>query len=267
LISDTASYLAKLQEIQNSNLDTIFLQTPNEPNFVIDGNTRQITIPTDFNNIGVINDHNAETIYFEIDRYFDNEDLNNHICIVQYMNANSESDIYPVVQKDLSIDGKLIFGWEISNHVTKFKGEVKFAVRFYTIADSAFTFSFNTTIATFNVLDGLDVSGTISGITPDVLTTWMSQVNTTMITVNNDMIAANTSATNAQTSETNSATSAQASISSASAALISENNASQSLTNIITMLGGATLDITKTQAWYDDSLNTKETDTIYFIGA
>ena len=266
MISDTDSYLAKLQEIQNSNLSTIFTQTPVEPNFVIDANTRQITIPSGFKNIGVINDHNAETIYFEIDRYFDNEDLNNHICVVQYINENSESDIYPVVQKDLSTEGKLIFGWTISNHVTKYQGEVKFAVRFYTIVDNAFTFNLNTAIATFDVLNGLDVTSNVSDITPDVLTTWMSQVNATMTTINNDMIAANTSATNAKTSETNAANSAQSASNYATAALASQNSASQSLTDITVMLGGAKIDVTKTQAWYDDSNNVKDANTFYFIG-
>lgn len=50
-----------------------------EDHFIINANTRGITIPADFkkNGIAVQGDHLAEIVYFEIDRYFDYMDLNN----------------------------------------------------------------------------------------------------------------------------------------------------------------------------------------------
>jgi len=187
MISDVTSYLNKLAEIQNSNLSTVFMQTPEEPQFIIDANTRTITVPTVLKNVGVKNDHNAETIYFNIDRYFDNEDLNNHICVIHYINAQKEPDIYPVTLKDLSVDGKIIFGWKISNHVTQSKGEVTFAVRFYTLNEdnSAFVYNWNTVPATFNILDGLDVSSSIGTIEADLLSQAVNSLNAVLNNANN----------------------------------------------------------------------------------
>jgi hypothetical protein len=35
-------------------------------------------------------DHNAETLYFILDRYYDNVDLATMSCIVQYQNASKD---------------------------------------------------------------------------------------------------------------------------------------------------------------------------------
>jgi hypothetical protein len=36
-------------------------------------------------------DHNAETIYFKADRYFDGVDLSTTTCVVQYLNASTDT--------------------------------------------------------------------------------------------------------------------------------------------------------------------------------
>ncbi|WP_024348453.1 hypothetical protein [Lacrimispora indolis] len=221
MISDKESYLAKLLEIQNSNIDDtyIFSQTPIEDRFAINGNTRVINIPTQFKNIGVINDHNAETVFFEIDRYFDNEDLSTHTCIVQYINANGEDDIYLVTKKDLSEDGKYVFGWTISNHVTKYAGSVKFAVRFFTIGGQEilyYKYNWNTIVGQFNVEDGLNVTNSTT-IQTDFLGQWMTMmqdatddcINATNESKSATLLsniatqAANTATTKANTATTN----------------------------------------------------------------
>jgi hypothetical protein len=47
-----------------------------EPRFSIDANTRDIIIPANFRKlVGVEGDHVAETLIFDIDRYFDFVDL------------------------------------------------------------------------------------------------------------------------------------------------------------------------------------------------
>ena len=50
---------------------------PVEGNFIINANTRLISVPTDFNKngVGVVGDNAAETLEFVIDRYFDEYDL------------------------------------------------------------------------------------------------------------------------------------------------------------------------------------------------
>ena len=71
---------------------TTFAHLPsNEPRFIIDANSREINIPFEFSFLGVIGDHKAETIYFEIDRYFDDEDLSTHTCVIQFVNKNPKT--------------------------------------------------------------------------------------------------------------------------------------------------------------------------------
>ncbi|EXG87869.1 hypothetical protein K413DRAFT_4770 [Clostridium sp. ASBs410] len=179
MTSDAESYLKKLEEIQNGTTTqaTIFNQTPDEEKFIINADTREISVPSSFSNIGVIYDHNAETIFFKIPRYFDNVDLNDHTCIIQYINAGKEEDIYTVTQKDLSSDGEIIFGWKITNSVTKYSGSVSFAVRFYSITNGIFDYNFNTKVAQFNVLSGLNITANDISINPDLLSQWIEKIN------------------------------------------------------------------------------------------
>lgn len=179
LTSDAESYLKKLEEIQNGTTtqETIFKQSPDEEKFIINADTREISVPSSFSNIGVIYDHNAETIFFKIPRYFDNVDLNDHTCIIQYINAGKEEDIYTVTQKDLSSNGEIIFGWKITNSVTKYAGSVSFAVRFYSITNGVFDYNFNTKVAQFNVLNGLNISANNISVNPDLLSQWIEKIN------------------------------------------------------------------------------------------
>ena len=67
MITEPSEFRQRLQEIQNS-VNVIFTHLPsNEPRFIIDANSRKINIPFEFSFLGLINDHKAETIYFEID--------------------------------------------------------------------------------------------------------------------------------------------------------------------------------------------------------
>ena len=113
MITEPNEFMQRLQELQDSSSVTYSTLPSNEPRFIIDANSRTIKIPPEFQFLGVKNDHKAETVYFEIDRYFDNEDLSTHTCVVQFENKSGEGGIYPVTIMDTeSIDGKIIFGWE-----------------------------------------------------------------------------------------------------------------------------------------------------------
>lgn len=158
MITSPQDFKQKLLEIQNS-VDVEYTSLPlNEPHFMIDANTRTITIPPEFGFLSVKNDHKAENIYFEIDRYFDYEDLSNHTCIVQYSYKGFEG-IYPVTSLDVeSIDGKILFCWTIMNDATRDFGDINFSVRFYSIEDNEYTYNFNTLTASSKILDTLDVN-------------------------------------------------------------------------------------------------------------
>ena len=185
MITEPSEFRQRLQEIQNSVKITFAHLPSNEPRFIIDANSREINIPFEFSFLGVIGDHKAETIYFEIDRYFDDEDLSTHTCVIQFVNRNPKTleyneGLYPVTTMDVnSIDGKIIFGWNIMNDVTQIAGDIHFSIRFYSIdSNNKFTYNFNTLTANSIILDTLDVKRTsIIEISPSELQAWNDKMN------------------------------------------------------------------------------------------
>ena len=185
MITEPSEFRQRLQEIQNSVKITFAHLPSNEPRFIIDANSREINIPFEFSFLGVIGDHKAETIYFEIDRYFDDEDLSTHTCVIQFVNKNPKTlecneGLYPVTIMDInSIDGKIIFGWNIMNDATQIAGDIHFSIRFYSIdSNNKFTYNFNTLTANSIILDTLDVKHTsIIEISPSELQAWNDKMN------------------------------------------------------------------------------------------
>ena len=185
MITEPSEFRQRLQEIQNSVKITFAHLPSNEPRFIIDANSREINIPFEFSFLGVVGDHKAETIYFEIDRYFDDVDLSEHTCVIQFINKNPETlkfneGFYPVTTMDVnSIDGKIIFGWNIMNDVTQIAGDIHFSIRFYSIdSNNKFTYNFNTLTANSIILDTLDVKSTsIIEISPSELQAWNDKMN------------------------------------------------------------------------------------------
>ena len=185
MITEPSEFRQRLQEIQNSVKITFAHLPSNEPRFIIDANSREINIPFEFSFLGVIGDHKAETIYFEIDRYFDDEDLSTDTCVIQFVNKNPKTlecneGLYAVTTMDInSIDGKIIFGWNIMNDATQIAGDIHFSIRFYSIdSNNKFTYNFNTLTANSIILDTLDVKHTsIIEISPSELQAWNDKMN------------------------------------------------------------------------------------------
>ena len=93
--------------------------------------------------LSLAEDHRAEVIYFETDRYFEGVDLMECSCIVEYINAGNEPRIYPVtirsLRKELDETGyqtveRMLFAWNIGNEATLYDGTIQFAVTFFQIA-------------------------------------------------------------------------------------------------------------------------------------
>lgn len=167
MITFSEEYLRRLADIQNEyNLKELVMLPEDEPRFIIDLDTRKIILPDEFKFLAVENDHNAETIYFEIDRYYDKQDLSQKTCIVQYKNTSDTKAIegfYPVTKLDVdTVPGKILFGWTIENKVTVLPGSVDFSIRFYSINDSGrlpvFTYNINTLTGSLPVIDTLNTS-------------------------------------------------------------------------------------------------------------
>lgn len=177
MITNVSEFKQRLQSIQQ-NSSIVYTTLPSsEPRLVIDANSREISIPVEFDFLAVKNDHKAETIYFEIARYFDNIDLSQHTCVIQWTNQSDEG-ISPCTEMDVdTFDGKIIFGWEITSDCTRHAGTIRFSVRFYTIDEIGnFEYNFNTLPAESKVLDTLNSYGEKEPVNPSTFQVWVDRL-------------------------------------------------------------------------------------------
>ncbi len=100
-----------------------------EPIYEIDLNTRKVSAPPF---IGVEGDHEAEYIFFRVDRYFDSIDLSNAIGLISFKNAKGEEFFQLIPCYDIySEQGKMIFPWVIQAPAVQYAGTVLFSIKFY----------------------------------------------------------------------------------------------------------------------------------------
>lgn len=165
MITSPVDYKELLYRIQDYNRQYKIIQLPkDEPIYNIDLNTRIVDAPK---MLSVEYDHNAETIYFKCDRYFDHIDLaDEHIAIViQYENASPKKEergyIYAPSYKDtitFKDENKIAFPWVIEGPATAFSGTVSFSIKFYNIDEKGnYTFCLNTMPSKSQVLHGMNV--------------------------------------------------------------------------------------------------------------
>lgn len=162
-------YYNLLHQIQDENAPSIAVLLPGSENiYDIDLNARTIESP-EF--LSVSRDHRAETIYFKCPRYFDNIDLTNLVCVVEYINANGDGRVYAVPYYDVDsfslIDEEegiyepmIIFPWCIDGEATKVGGEVTYAIRFYQLNDTGtkMIYNLNTLTSKSKVLYGIEIN-------------------------------------------------------------------------------------------------------------
>lgn len=243
MITSKEEYLQRLDDIQNqSQLKELVMLPSDEPRFIIDADSRIISVPDEFTFLGVENDHAAETIYFEIDRYFDQHDLSTEMCVVQFESVSGEgayetvlSDgFYPVTKIDIdTVPGKILFGWTILNDVTAHNGIVKFSVRFYSLEtnDSGkkeFSYNFNTLPSSLPIKETINATGTGVKVDPsdlEILTARFAEIEQR---AKESADSSKASADAASLSETNSAASESAANESKIAASKSASNAQAS---------------------------------------
>lgn len=168
MITTPEEYFAKLYQIQDNNLPTIALLLPSDETiYNVDLNSRMIEAP-EF--LSTETDHFAETIYFKVDRYFDNMDLTKTVCIIQYENdsaVNADGDpaggfAYLVPFYDITHfeeENKILIPWAIGGPATAAAGNVTFAIRFYKFnaEGTSLTYNLNTLPATSKILHGMNV--------------------------------------------------------------------------------------------------------------
>lgn len=124
---------------------------------IIDPETREISIPETYQLLGVESDEKVERIEFQCPKIVgDNIDLSQLQIRVNYQNANGDKDQYIV--EDVETNGDNIeFSWLLSRKVTMYRGTVNFVVCAVKVAGETIQNEWNTTLATSQVLEGLEV--------------------------------------------------------------------------------------------------------------
>lgn len=132
----------------------------------IDADTRTIEVPSDFL-LGVETDNDAERVEFQCPKVVgDNLDLTQYHIYIHYQNAKGEKGKY--LCEDIEDGGENItFSWLLSQKVTLYKGQTKFLVCAKKTQED--TIVWNTTLASGNVLEGLDVDEDIVQQNDDVI--------------------------------------------------------------------------------------------------
>ena len=171
MITTAQEYIKYAHLLQHETPPIRGIQLPtDETIYEIDLNSRTINAP-EF--LSVATDHYAETVYFKVDRYFDNMDLTTTVCIIQYVNENATLDdgttpaggyIYPVPFYDVSyIDptnkDKILIPWCISGPATAAAGPITFSVKFFLLNEEGteYIYNLNTIPAESKILHGMDV--------------------------------------------------------------------------------------------------------------
>lgn len=141
---------------------------------IIDPDTRTITVPPEYQLLGVENDKRVERLYFQCPKIVgDNQDLSrDYILFINYVNANGDPDAYKI--NDMQVDGdNITFSWLLEENVTKYKGNIKFAFGAIIPGDEAEDPDknrWNTTINTdCTCLIGLKCTQQVAESNPDAL--------------------------------------------------------------------------------------------------
>ena len=92
----------------------------------IDPETRLITIPPEYQLLGVENDKRVERIPFRCPKIVgDNKDLSqDYLLFINYVNANGDPDAYKI--NDMQVDGdNITFSWLLEEKVTLYQGNIQ----------------------------------------------------------------------------------------------------------------------------------------------
>ena len=168
MITAPEDYLTLLYRIQDENRQTVAILLPkDETIYDIDLDSRTIKAP-EF--LSVEKDHYSEVIYFRFDRYYDNMDLTNAVCVIQYINENAKNSdglpaggyAYPVPFYDVTHyknENKVLIPWVIGGPATAAAGPITFAIKFYLLDEEGkhFIYDLNTLVSSSKVLHGMNV--------------------------------------------------------------------------------------------------------------
>lgn len=143
-------------------MDNVSETNNDSPVCIIDPETRTITVPPEYQLLGVESDEKVERLYFQCPKIVgDNVDLSQLILFINYQNAGQEIDAYKIT--DVETDGdNITFSWLLDRKVTAYRTTQQNKLGFSFCAqkadeDGTLTQEWNTTINTeCSVLEGLE---------------------------------------------------------------------------------------------------------------
>ncbi len=125
---------------------------------VIDGETRIISVPAEYKELGVESDEKVTRVKFQCPKIVgDNIDLTEYNLYINYRNAGNKLNSYLV--EDVTVTGDVInFSWLLSRHVTESSGTISYIVCAKKSDDTGVINEWNTKVATGIVGVGLEAT-------------------------------------------------------------------------------------------------------------
>ena len=136
---------------------------------VIDGETRIISVPNEYKELGVESDEKVTRIKFQCPKIVgDNIDLTEYNLYINYRNAGNKLNSYLV--EDATVTGDVInFSWLLSRHVTESPGTISYIVCAKKSDYTGVINEWNTKVATGTVGVGLEATEEIEEQNIDII--------------------------------------------------------------------------------------------------
>ena len=136
---------------------------------IIDGETRIISVPNEYKELGVESDENVTRIKFQCPKIVgDNIDLTEYNLYINYRNAGNKLNSYLV--EDATVTGDIInFSWLLSRHVMESPGTISYIVCAKKSDYAGVMNEWNTKVATGTVGVGLEATEEIEEQNVDII--------------------------------------------------------------------------------------------------
>ena len=136
---------------------------------VIDGETRIISVPNEYKELGVESDENVTRIKFQCPKIVgDNIDLTEYNLYINYRNAGNKLNSY-LVEDATVTDDVINFSWLLSRHVTESPGTISYIVCAKKSDYTGVINEWNTKVATGTVGVGLEATEEIEEQNIDII--------------------------------------------------------------------------------------------------
>lgn len=134
--------------------------TDDDLQFWIDEHLRVISIPKNGVVAGVEGDKNVNKIKFGMNRYYHGFDMSTFSGRILYSNAKENKNYYNIT--DMQASGSAItFSWLVDADAVQYMGKTAFVVYLFKTQGSELRQKFYSTLATLNVLEGMEVDSAV----------------------------------------------------------------------------------------------------------